>query len=181
MTSKTDKQENEKNLSDVDTENDPKPGLADPNPSDNGETADGNNKGDDQDDADDPDIKQKASEARPSRSLDARLERAQETLDDAIDAQNQVNKLVADATAKLDKIIDERDGGAKPHPQAEILNYLNSQQHRRTKEAVKRKNLEERGINLADFLKNADTRAPIDKKPAVNNKPKQGSVRPAAK
>lgn len=111
-------------------------------------------------------------------SLDARMERAKAALDEAIDAQNQVNAIVAQRTKELDELIIEQSGSGDKNPMSEIQFYLTRQQRKREQKLEQRQRMLENGFDPLELIKQLDTRAPIDQKQGVR-KVDPRAVKPA--
>lgn len=111
-------------------------------------------------------------------SLDARMARAKAALDEAIDAQNQVNAIVAQRTKELDELIIEQSGSGDKNPMSEIQFYLTRQQRKREQKLEQRQRMLENGFDPLELIKQLDTRAPIDQKQGVR-KVDPRAVKPA--
>jgi len=103
-------------------------------------------------------------------SLEARMARAKDALADAIDAQNQINRIVADKTTALDELIIEQAGSPDNNPMSEIQFYLTAQQRKREQKAEQRKQMLGQGIDPAELIRRLDGRAPVDQRPPAKRK-----------
>lgn len=103
-------------------------------------------------------------------SLDARMARAKDALAEAIDAQNQINRIVDEKTKALDELIIEKAGTPDNNPMTEIQFYLTSQQRKREQKAEQRNRELEQGIDAAELIRKLDGRAPVDQRPPAKRK-----------
>lgn len=107
----------------------------------------------------------KAEEEPLDMSIDARISRAQDDLNEAVDAQNQINRLVAEKTKALDALIIEKSKSENGGPISDIQFYLQREARKRAKKVAKRNQLLGDGANALELIKKLDTRAPIDQRP----------------
>lgn len=110
---------------------------------------------------------ERAEEEPLDMSIDAQICRAQADLDEAIDAQNQVNRLVAEKTKALDALIIEKNKSEHGGPISDIQFYLQREARKRAERVAKRNQLLGDGANALELIKQLDTRAPIDQRPAA--------------
>jgi len=121
--------------------------------------------------ADTEEAARKAEEEKPlDMSLDARMARAKDALDKAIDAQNQINRIVAEKNKELDELIIEQAGSPDNNPMTEIQFYLTAQQRKREQKAEQRKQMLDQGIDPAELIRRLDGRAPVDQRPPAKRK-----------
>ena len=109
----------------------------------------------------------KAAEEEPiDMSIDAQIARAQADLNEAVDTQNQVNRLVAEKTKALDVLITEKSKSETGGAISDIQFYLQREARKRA-ERVEKRNQLIGGGNALELIKQLDTRAPIDQRPAT--------------
>lgn len=109
----------------------------------------------------------KEEEEKPlDMSLEARMQRAKDALDEAIFAQNQINAIVHQRTKELDELIIEQESAVDTRPMSEIQFYLTRQQRKREEKKLQRERMLETGLDPVELIKRLDTRAPIDQKQA---------------
>ena len=109
----------------------------------------------------------KAAEEEPiDMSIDAQIARAQADLNEAVDTQNQVNRLVAEKTKALDVLITEKSKSETGGAISDIQFYLQREARKRA-ERVEKRNQLIGGGNALELIKQLDTRAPIDQRPAA--------------
>lgn len=109
----------------------------------------------------------KAAEEEPlDMSIDAQIARAQADLNESIDAQNQINRLVAEKTKALDALITEKSKSENGGAISDIQFYLQREARKRA-ERVEKRNQLIGGGNALELIKQLDTRAPIDQRPAT--------------
>ena len=109
----------------------------------------------------------KAAEEEPiDMSIDAQIARAQADLNEAVDTQNQVNRLVAEKTKALDVLITEKSKSETGGAISDIQFYLQREARKRA-ERVEKRNQIIGGGNALELIKQLDTRAPIDQRPAA--------------
>ena len=109
----------------------------------------------------------KAAEEEPlDMSIDAQISRAQDDLNEAVDTQNQVNRLVAEKTKALDALITEKSKSETGGAISDIQFYLQREARKRAERVEKRNQLIGSG-NALELIKQLDTRAPIDQRPAA--------------
>lgn len=113
-------------------------------------------------------------------SLPARKSRAQDALDEALQAQERINTIVSERTKALDALIIEESSLVDKNPMSEIQFYLTRQNRKREEKAEKKKAMLERGLDPDELIKALDTRAPIDKKSGSGRKQDPRSVRTTA-
>lgn len=109
----------------------------------------------------------KAEEEPLDMSIDAQIARAQDDLNEAVDAQNQINRLVAEKTKALDALIIEKSKSERGGPISDIQYYLQREARKRAERVAKRNQLLGDGTNALELIKQLDTRAPIDQRPAA--------------
>ena len=110
---------------------------------------------------------QAAEEEPLDMSIDAQISRAQDDLNEAIGAQNQVNRLVADKTKALDALIIEKSKSENGGAISDIQFYLQREARKRAERVMQRNQLIGEGANALELIKRLDTRAPIDQRPAA--------------
>lgn len=109
----------------------------------------------------------KAAEEEPiDMSIDGQIARAQADLNEAVDTQNQVNRLVAEKTKALDVLITEKSKSETGGAISDIQFYLQREARKRA-ERVEKRNQLIGGGNALELIKQLDTRAPIDQRPAT--------------
>lgn len=99
-------------------------------------------------------------------SLESRMARAKDALNDALEAQNQINAIVAQRTKELDELIIEQDAATDKSTMSDIQFYLTRQERKREEKKQQRDRLLESGLDPVELIKRLDTRAPIDQKQA---------------
>lgn len=128
--------------------------------------------------------KRLAEEAEKAKQLDmslpARKSRAQDALDEALQAQERINTIVSERTKALDALIIEESSLVDKNPMSEIQFYLNRQNRKREEKAEKKKAMLERGLDPDELIKALETRAPIDQKGGSGRKQDPRSVRTTA-
>lgn len=133
--------------------------------------------------ADEAAAKAKA-EAEAARQLDmslpARKSRAQDALDEALQAQERIKTIVSERTKALDALIIEESSLVDKNPMSEIQFYLTRQNRKREEKAEKKKAMLERGLDPDELIKALETRAPIDQKGGSGRKQDPRSVRTTA-
>ena len=113
------------------------------------------------------DADNQATEEEPlDMSIDAQIARAQADLNEAVDTQNQVNRLVAEKTRALDALITEKSKSENGGAISDIQFYLQREARKRA-ERVEKRNQLIGGGNALELIKQLDTRAPIDQRPAA--------------
>ena len=113
------------------------------------------------------DADNQAAEEEPiDMSIDAQIARAQADLNEAVDTQNQVNRLVAEKTKALDVLITEKSKSETGGAISDIQFYLQREARKRA-ERVEKRNQIIGGGNALELIKQLDTRAPIDQRPAA--------------
>ena len=113
------------------------------------------------------DADNQATEEEPlDMSIDAQIARAQADLNEAVDTQNQVNRLVAEKTKALDALITEKSKSETGGAISDIQFYLQREARKRA-ERVEKRNQLIGGGNALELIKQLDTRAPIDQRPAT--------------
>ncbi|SOD19373.1 hypothetical protein [Nitrosomonas ureae] len=132
----------------------------------------------------DAEAKRLADEAEAARQLDmslpARKSRAQDALDEALQAQERINTIVSERTKELDALIIEESSLVDKNPMSEIQFYLTRQNRKREEKAEKKKAMLERGLDPDELIKALETRAPIDQKGGSGRKQDPRSVRTTA-
>lgn len=110
---------------------------------------------------------QKAEEEPLDMSIDAQIARAQDDLNEAVDAQNQINRLVAEKTKAVDALIIEKSKSENGGPISDIQHYLQCEARKRAEKVARRNQLLGDGTNALELIRQLDTRAPIDQRPAA--------------
>ncbi|MBP9869915.1 MAG: hypothetical protein KBC53_00250 [Nitrosomonas sp.] len=110
---------------------------------------------------------QKAEEEPLDMSIDAQIARAQDDLNEAVDAQNQINRLVAEKTKAVDALIIEKSKSENGGPISDIQYYLQREARKRAEKVARRNQLLGDGTNALELIRQLDTRAPIDQRPAA--------------
>lgn len=128
--------------------------------------------------------KRLAEEAEKAKQLDmslpARKSRAQDALDEALQAQERIKTIVSERTKALDALIIEESSLVDKNPMSEIQFYLTRQNRKREEKAEKKKAMLERGLDPDELIKALETRAPIDQKGGSGRKQDPRSVRTTA-
>lgn len=128
--------------------------------------------------------KRLAEEAENAKQLDmslhARKSRAQDALDEALQAQERIKTIVSERTKALDALIIEESSLVDKNPMSEIQFYLTRQNRKREEKAEKKKAMLERGLDPDELIKALETRAPIDRKGGSGRKQDPRSVRTTA-
>ncbi|ALQ51916.1 hypothetical protein [Nitrosomonas ureae] len=129
----------------------------------------------------DAEAKRLADEAEKAKQLDmslpARKSRAQDALDEALQAQERIKTIVSERTKALDALIIEESSLVDKNPMSEIQFYLTRQNRKREEKAEKKKAMLERGLDPDELIKALETRAPIDQKGGSGRKQDPRSVR----
>lgn len=133
---------------------------------------------------DEAEAKRLADEAEKAKQLDmslpARKSRAQDALDEALQAQERIKTIVSERTKELDALIIEESSLVDKNPMSEIQFYLTRQNRKREEKAEKKKAMLERGLDPDELIKALETRAPIDQKGGSGRKQDPRSVRTTA-
>ncbi len=119
--------------------------------------------------------KQAEVEAELDMSLDARFQRGKDAMEDAIDCQNQINRVVNQRTKELDDLILEKEKANPTNSISEIQFYLTGSMRKREESASRRRRMLESVLDPAEIIRQLDPRSPIDRRPPVRKAP-HGSV-----